>query len=244
MSWLFSRALVEEYSEESCLAGAPCALWKTTHTPPPSWLPARMTEHLSLSQSGMTYAPLTESLGEAVLMSFLAAFPAKISALQGKATASMESEAVFGEKWQEWFAKWNPSSSLWKTRQLSLFEGSEMFSETWPAWGMMQDGECSELPTPERHTVETEYGLWPTPAARDYKGANGWETTKKKLAAGGRPHKDQLPNAVQLAEGKAISGTLNPEWVEWLMGWPPGHTALEPLGTDKFQQWSSLHGKR
>ena len=38
-------------------------------------------------------------------------------------------------------------------------------------------------------------------------------------------------------------GTLNPTWVEWLMGWPLGWTDLNPLETDKFQQWLRSHGK-
>ena len=29
------------------------------------------------------------------------------------------------------------------------------------------------------------------------------------------------------------AGSLSPDWVEWLMGWPIGHTALEPSATDK-----------
>jgi hypothetical protein len=77
-----------------------------------------------------------------------------------------------------------------------------------------------------RVAAETAYGnrMWPTPAARDYKGANHYETTLKKLSEGGRPHLDQLLNAVQMAEGRAIRGTLNPAWVEWLMGFPIGWT--------------------
>ena len=38
-------------------------------------------------------------------------------------------------------------------------------------------------------------------------------------------------------------GTLNPNWVEWLMGWVIGWTDLKPLEMDKFQQWLNLHGK-
>ena len=38
------------------------------------------------------------------------------------------------------------------------------------------------------------------------------------------------------------SGRLNPEWVEWLMGWPIGATALSPLGTARFQEWFQQHG--
>jgi hypothetical protein len=38
-------------------------------------------------------------------------------------------------------------------------------------------------------------------------------------------------------------GSLNPMWVEWLMGWPLGWTDLKPLETDKFQRWLDEHGK-
>lgn len=35
---------------------------------------------------------------------------------------------------------------------------------------------------------------------------------------------------------------LNPEWQEWLLGLPRGWTALEPLETCSFPEWSRLHG--
>jgi hypothetical protein len=37
-------------------------------------------------------------------------------------------------------------------------------------------------------------------------------------------------------------GTLNPTWVEWLMGWIIGFTDLKPLEMDKFQLWRHSHG--
>lgn len=45
------------------------------------------------------------------------------------------------------------------------------------------------------------------------------------------------------AAGRHIPhGTLNPPWVEWLMGWPIGWTDFAPLEMDKFQEWWRLHG--
>lgn len=41
---------------------------------------------------------------------------------------------------------------------------------------------------------------------------------------------------------QGVSGQLNPTWVEWLMGWPLGWTALEPLAMDKFLEWQRAHG--
>lgn len=71
MSWLYSQALVEASLVDTSLDGAPCALWNGTHTQQASWLPAKTTKHSRLSRSGMTYKPLTDDLGEDVLMSFL-----------------------------------------------------------------------------------------------------------------------------------------------------------------------------
>ena len=38
------------------------------------------------------------------------------------------------------------------------------------------------------------------------------------------------------AESSKVGGKLNPEFAEWLMGWPIGWTGLEPLETVKYQQ--------
>lgn len=74
---------------------------------------------------------------------------------------------------------------------------------------------------------------WPTPAARDSKGANGPEHMTRE-----RPHMDQLANAVVWGAGQPAPEShstngrhlgrsqLNPDWVEQLMGLPPGWTAL------------------
>ena len=35
----------------------------------------------------------------------------------------------------------------------------------------------------------------------------------------------------------ALSGALNPEFVCWMMGFPPGWTSCEPLGRRSFQRW-------
>jgi len=39
-----------------------------------------------------------------------------------------------------------------------------------------------------------------------------------------------------------VGGHLNPTWVEWLMGWPLGWTALDALETDRYQLWLRSHG--
>jgi hypothetical protein len=84
--------------------------------------------------------------------------------------------------------------------------------------------------------------MWPTPAARDYKGANSFKTTSEKISQGKRSHMGQLPNAIMMEEQASIGGTLNPTWVEWLMGFPLGWTDLKPLVMDKSLYVQQQHG--
>ena len=82
---------------------------------------------------------------------------------------------------------------------------------------------------------------WPTPTRRDYKGAN---TPEGLTRADGKSRMDMLPNAVAYCGTQTRQkGQLNPDWVEWLMGWPIGWTDLKPLVTDKYRLWLRLHGE-
>jgi hypothetical protein len=82
-------------------------------------------------------------------------------------------------------------------------------------------------------TLTAAVKRWATPQARD------WFP----------PHKPEYI-AAKRAEGHGMSnlndqigGSLNPTWVEWLMGWPLGWTDCDASGTDKFQRWCASHGK-
>jgi hypothetical protein len=77
MSWLFSRALVEEYWLGTCLDGEPSARLNTTPTPQAFLPPDKTTAFSRLSRFGMTFAPLTDCLGAELLTWFRAGFHAK-----------------------------------------------------------------------------------------------------------------------------------------------------------------------
>ena len=131
MTWLLSKALLEQCANSpsspaqvaaslaaSSLGGAACALSSKTPTPQAcSWL-GKTTAVSTLSRSGMTYKPLTDGLGEAVLTSFLAGFHARIFPSLAPAR----------------------STSSWRTPQRSLLVDLDAFSETWPRWGTMRNG--------------------------------------------------------------------------------------------------------
>jgi hypothetical protein len=169
MSWLFSQALVEEYLGDISSDGEPSVQSSGNPTQQAYCSPDKMTAFSRLSRFGMTYKPLTEDRGEELLMSYLAAFHAKTSPQPEKAQELTESGQGCGEKWHGSFTKYDPDSFLWRTHQCSLLGDLEPFSETWPRWGLMRNGECWEQPMSALRTSETESGLLPTPNARDWK---------------------------------------------------------------------------
>ena len=148
MSWLFSRALVEEYSADICSGGEQSAPLKSIPTPQAYWSPGRTTDTCPRFRSGMTFARLTVDCGAAVLTSFREAFPVLTSARRGKVRVSKGRKVDYGVKWQGSFAKYDRDSSSWKTRQCLLVGDLEEFSETWPRWGSMRNGESYRRKTP------------------------------------------------------------------------------------------------
>lgn len=72
----------------------------------------------------------------------------------------------------------------------------------------------------ERRTDEQESYLWPTPAARDYKGGNSEESIKRSLEAGKNGFLGQLPNAVKMwpapcaFDAKGLDTTLRKDATE------------------------------
>jgi hypothetical protein len=168
MSWLYSRALVEEYLGDISSDGEQSAPSSGNHTPQAYCSPDKMTKCSRLSRFGMMFKPLTDDRGEALLMSYLAAFRAKTSPPQEKEPGSTESDQECGEKWHGSFVRFDPDSHSWKTHQCSLLGDLEPYSETWPRWGFMRDGECWEQQMSALRTSETESGskqFWPTPRA-------------------------------------------------------------------------------
>ena len=240
MSWLYSRVLVEEYLGDISSDGEQSVQSNGSNTQLAYCAPDKMTGFSRLSRFGMMYKPLTESLGEELLMSYLEDFHAKTSQLQETEMDLMEKDQECGEKWRGSFTKFSPDSSSWKTHQFSLLEGLEEFSETWPQWGLMRDGECWEQRTLEQIIRGTESGSlqskWPTPVTRDYKDTGTQESMTRQL------NKRESPG-LALVVGAETGGKLNPTWVEWLMGWPLGWTDLKPLETGKSHSAQPQHGE-
>jgi hypothetical protein len=77
MSWLFSQALVEAYLGDISLDGEQSVQSNGKPIQQAYCAPDKMTKFSRLSRFGMMYKPLTENLGEELLMSYLEDFHAR-----------------------------------------------------------------------------------------------------------------------------------------------------------------------
>ena len=303
MSWLFSQALVEVFSGANSSDGEPCAPLSVMPTPHKFWRNDKTMESSKLSQFGLMCAVLTEDRGAELLMSFLEASRARTSARPARESGSTAPGRASGLNSLGSLARWDRSSSSWKTPQCSLVEGLDEFSETWPDWGLMLRGESYQRPTPEPLTFASASGFWPTPnvpnggrscahvtdwrgktayhngkkvqvglewavrslstpTARDWKSPGAAERAQPLSEVIGNPHahpktwptpascngtggatglaggsgnRKKLYEMLGEVEGKKMGcQTLNPNWVEWLMGWPIGWTDSRPSATARF----------
>ena len=73
------------------------------------------------------------------------------------------------------------------------------------------EGAQARIEAGKQVELDAAVRLWPTPVERDWKSGKVSEATQNKNS---RPLSDQ------------VGGSLNPDWVEWLMGYPEGWTDL------------------
>lgn len=237
MSYIYSQALVEAFSEACSLGTGAFAPSNPSPTHRPCLWHDKTMEPSRLSRFGMTCEPLTDGLGADVLTWFLEDSLAKTSAQPVAEPVLTERAADCGANLPALFAKYDPVLSVWKTAQCSLLEDSDEFLQTWPDSGLMRDGACYPQPMLAPATCVNESGLWPTPVKSDgvaRRPSKNWEGNS------------DLPSVVWRRSGgqenpEKPPAKLNADWVEWLMGWPIGHTDLKPLETDKLHEWQQQH---
>ena len=302
MSFIFSRALVAEFSPASCSDTDASAPSNGSPMPKPCLWHDRTMEPSRLSRFGMTCERLMDDRGAVLLMSFVAGSRARTSVPQETATASTASVLASGAKWPESSVRYDLATSSWKTAHCLWEEDLPWSLVTLPTWGMTRNGSVYRHPTAERPISGIGAGLWQTIVADDSadrangkwnsrgepklsaqvlhpehwptptvcgnynrKGASAtsgdglatavtqrtWPTATATASKGWSPNHnramtdDRLDYSVERESFRPGQQTppmrLNPEWVEWLMGWPIGHTALEPLATDRYHEWLRQH---
>lgn len=154
----------------------------------------------------------------------------------------------------ELFARLDLEASSWRMLQRSFFEGSADCSAIWPRSGLMLSGTAYQLAPLVRIIRATGRLLWPTPTAGDAKSSGSRNTPQSKAKDGisltdavrmdkgkGRQFFSTLcagdsqtasPNQNVASLGRQVRrasgrGGLNPQFCEWLMGFPIGWTELD-----------------
>ena len=252
MSWHYLQGQEAASWEGDCLDGAPSALLRLIPTPAKSCLHDRRTDVLADSRSGMTCGPSTENHGKAESISSAEDSLARTSAQLAKGPESPELDPVCGPKWHALSVRFDRDTFSWKTAGCLFTEVLPWSSVILPRWGMMRAGECWERNTPELPISGIGFGSWPTPVADGDRTTNyaqggtslGWAVRNMPTpTVHGNYNRKGASKTSGNGLATVIGGTLNPTWVEWLMGWPLGWTDCAVLETDRYQQWLSLHGK-
>lgn len=221
-----------------------------------------MSESLPPSSSGQM---------KLLLMSSAEASPARTSAKRERAPELKASARAYGRNTPVLLARFDLDTSSWRTSQHSLLGGLEEFSGTWPRSGTMQSGTAYQLTPLVPRIDETASGLWPTPTVagggnppgRLIRRGNHYVRPSGKKAHLGLDQAVKLwpsptardtkgrdancreggPSLPEVLFRQTGSGRLNPPWVEWLMGFPIGHTELESLGNAVVPQIPELIGR-
>jgi hypothetical protein len=178
MSWLYSLALVEDLSAEKCLESDVWEPWSVKNIHVAASCKDKTIEPSLLSLYGMmcvrsasaTPSVQTTSGGYgASQINWL--FPevshARIYRWLEKVQASMANAVAYGENMPGWFAKYDPVSCTWRTAQCSLLEEYQLYSGSFPKWGIMLRGVCWELMTLGETMKGNVYGSWPTATVSD-----------------------------------------------------------------------------
>lgn len=259
MSWHCLPVVGVEFSLPIYLESVRSARLKSTPPPGQFCTPGSEMVTCHSSLSGTTSEHLTENPGPIVSTSYPAASLARTSAQPVPELACQEQKAAFGMKCTVSFAKYCRLTSSWRIHPSLFAEDSPEFLGSWPQSGTVRNGVCWERPMSEPHTSENVSGyLLPTPTAHDVHKPHKSDLTARQggpsLAAlvmyptpTCQDAKNNGSKSQQLRKtpplNAVIGGPLNPEFVEWLMGWPIGWTDCMPLATGKFRQWQQKHSK-
>lgn len=224
MSWLFSRALVEEYSRQPYSGIEQSARLNLTHSAEAFCWRDKTMEACQLSRYGMTSAHLMGAHGEDLLDWYRAASRANSQAapLEDVIPPSTSGRTCCGS-----YRKSGRDSSLPKTSDCHC-SPSDKPATTSSASATGCAGPYKSLPpTAGPRTSAHAFGCLATPTA-----------TANQLA----PSMAKHPGCRNLQAMVETTGLTLPTLYEWMMGWPIGWTELKPLATDRFHEWRQQHG--
>lgn len=137
----------------------------------------------------------------------------------------------------------SPGSASSKTSPIICGWDFEASPKTYDDWVTKLRRHCGQRRKSAQATSESGCSLWPTPKA-DLGAARRIKPTpaQARREAGADLQVEAILHHYSLQDPKTLDGPtsslstrrLNPRFVEWLMGWPIGWTAFEPLETGSY----------
>lgn len=123
----------------------------------------------------------------------------------------------YGKSFIELLAKYDLNTQSWRTSQTSFLDNAELglaeFSETWPRSGMMRNGIAYRLADLVPIISEIDCGL------------SLIQTPRKTVSKPSKRFSRKKPCQEEIAE--SLGEKCNPEYREWMMGFPIGWTDLQ-----------------
>lgn len=247
MAWIYSAAS-EDLALRSDSGSDQSLTVRSTATHKEFYCPGCEKGVCSKHQFGMIFQHYRAKCQK--LTSSMEDFRARTLVLQDLERAWRESEADYFLRSCGSLMRLSPDSSSWRMCQQSLLGEDYELPQKLPSEGMIVDGVLYPLQKLERRTKEIDGGYLPTPTATNYGsnqgGAQGrigkirpsLETMARKnlWPTPTTRERDNNPSGRKRKSpdlSARVGGPLNPQWVEWLMGYPQGWTELK----DWAMQW-------
>lgn len=207
MGWIYLAASEESATHcETTLNPSPTV--KLMHTVKEYSYQEWLNQLLPMLQFGTTLRPSNQKLLEGMSILFMGDFPARTLALQEMGKAWEESEADYFSRSCAWLRKSSPTSYSLKTFQPSNHAVDYKSLKKLPPWGMTADGLLFPL-HPLEHVTDAKDGSYlPTPDA-----------SKRGARKNQNGHQYTLQDALG-------TGKINPQFIEWMMGYPIGWTEI------------------
>lgn len=225
---------------------ASCVTWRGKLSPLPFWSHAWQTAYWMRLLSGLTRRRSTLSRGLGSWMESLLGIRVRVSPVTARplTAGSRWTRGTSGPTCTGSSPKSGPGGASSRTCPTTSRPGSHTSRSASKGSGTRSGARSPRQGNSEPHTSGSASSFWPTPAARDWKGSPA------PIYREGRLMEDQLDRAAFMwyrrfrrGSGKPKAGLhhLNPWFWEWMMGWPTGWTAFEPVERESFLSWRRSH---
>ena len=136
---------------------------------------------------------------------------------------------IYGGKCTELSMRYDLKLSAWKMCQRSLLEEEPILSPRLPRSGMMLNGQLFQQDNLEPRTKGKDGLQLPTPTVQEVRQYPSMESSWKRIKKMGTCTAVRAFQHYGITKDQAIGMglTLNPQFVEWMMGYPQDWTKID-----------------